>query len=94
VTLGPDEQHRDITVKMTPCGAISGRVLGANGESLDSIMAIAERGHMILSVTTDEKGQFRPGSLDTTDQCWSVTLNAKDDRAQRVMLGRTICAID
>jgi hypothetical protein len=63
VTLGPDEQHRDMTVKMTPCGAISGRVLGANGEPLDSIMAIAERGHMSLNVTTDEKGQFRIDGL-------------------------------
>jgi protocatechuate 3,4-dioxygenase beta subunit len=64
IALQTGEQSRDIGVKLIPWGAISGRVLDANGAPLDSVSVTAERGHGDQqNVPADEKGQFRIGAL-------------------------------
>lgn len=66
ITIRPDEQPPDVTVKLTPWGAVSGRVLDANGEPINGATVTAERGQMSpgnAGTETDEKGQFRIGGL-------------------------------
>ncbi len=64
VTVKPGENKRDLKLKLTPTGAISGRVTGAGGEPMEFVDVKAiEDESVVLSARTDEKGQFRIGGL-------------------------------
>jgi uncharacterized protein (DUF2141 family) len=58
--LGAGDKKDDLKLKLIPAGAITGRVLDADGEPMPSIAVEVERGG---GATTDEKGQFRIGGL-------------------------------
>jgi Carboxypeptidase regulatory-like domain len=51
-----------IAIKLTPTGAIAGRVTDEDGEPVEGVTVFAE-GRVGDYVTTDEKGQFRIGGL-------------------------------
>jgi protocatechuate 3,4-dioxygenase beta subunit len=44
VTLTPDEKKDNFKLKLVPVGAISGRVLDADGQPVDGISVQAEQG--------------------------------------------------
>jgi hypothetical protein len=61
VTLSANEPHRELILKLTPLGAISGLVLDPNGDPLESVSVTTEVGRP--QVSTDEHGRFRIGAL-------------------------------
>src|SRR5579862_6310394 len=64
ITLNSGKPHDAIEIRMTPLGAISGRVLDPSGQPLDSVTVIASRGpNPSRRDTTDETGHFQLGSL-------------------------------
>jgi hypothetical protein len=63
VTLKADEKVSDVRVKLTPVGAITGRVTDADGTPVERAEVIAEGVGKTIQSSTDEKGQFRVGSL-------------------------------
>ena len=65
VTLTPDEKKDNLQLKLVPVGAISGRVLDADGQPVDGLQVHAERGEQTMrSGVTDDRGQYRIGGLD------------------------------
>ncbi len=64
VTLKADDTKTGIEIKLTPTGAIAGRVTDADGEPVEGITVFAEG---VIGAgeygVTDEKGQFRIGGL-------------------------------
>ena len=65
VELRAGDKKDDVKLKLMPTGAITGRVVDADGEPAEGITVSAERGSMGMraSANTDEKGQFRIGGL-------------------------------
>jgi hypothetical protein len=64
LTLKSGDTRTGIEVKLTPTGAITGRVTDADGEPVEGVTVFAEGGiGMTEYATTDEKGQFRIGGL-------------------------------
>jgi len=64
VKFGAGDRKTDLSLKLTPAGAIAGRVLGADGESMESIEIEAVRsGTRAESTETDDQGNFRIGGL-------------------------------
>jgi hypothetical protein len=64
VMLRPDEKKDNFKVKLVPVGAISGRVLDADGQPVDAIAVNAELGgRSQRGGVTDDRGQFRIGGL-------------------------------
>ena len=63
ITLQADEKKTDAMLKLTPTGAITGQVTGSDGEPVEGANVTAEGTGIRLSVTTDDKGQFRIGGL-------------------------------
>jgi hypothetical protein len=58
--LRPDEKKEDVKLTLTPTGAISGRVLNAEGGVVQgAIVSLDGAPPGVNPVTTDEKGQFR-----------------------------------
>jgi hypothetical protein len=62
VTLNADYKKSDFEVKLTPVGAITGRVTDAEGEPVERASVIAE-GAEKKEAGTDENGEFRIGGL-------------------------------
>jgi hypothetical protein len=62
LALKAGDAKTGIEIKLTPTGAIAGRVTDADGEPVEGITVFAE-GHIGDYTTTDEKGQFRIGGL-------------------------------
>ncbi len=65
VVLRPGQHKDDVSVKLVPTGAISGRVTGANGEPVEGIdvATVASGAGAGPSRRTDENGRFRIGGL-------------------------------
>jgi hypothetical protein len=64
VTLTPDEKKDNFQLKLVPVGAISGRVLDADGQPVDGLQVHAEQGEQTMrSGVTDDRGQYRIGGL-------------------------------
>jgi hypothetical protein len=63
-TLGAGDNKTGIEIKLTPTGAITGRVTDADGEPVEFASVEAQGGNgAIASRPTDERGQFRLGGL-------------------------------
>jgi hypothetical protein len=62
VTLKADDKKSDLEVKLTPVGAITGRVTDAEGVPVERASVITE-GAEKKEASTDENGQFRIGGL-------------------------------
>jgi hypothetical protein len=63
-TLGASDNKTGIEIKLTPTGAITGRVTDADGEPVEFASVEAQGGNgAIASRPTDERGQFRLGGL-------------------------------
>src|ERR1022692_189678 len=64
VTLSPDEKKDNLQLKLVPLGAISGRVLDADGQPVEGLQVHAEQGERTMrSGATDDRGQYRIGGL-------------------------------
>jgi hypothetical protein len=64
VTLTPGEKKDNLNVKLVPVGAISGRVLDADGQPMDGLQVHTEQGERTMrSGVTDDRGQYRIGGL-------------------------------
>jgi hypothetical protein len=66
VTLRSGEAKADLKLKLTPTGAILGRITDSDGNPMESVGVAAETGGFnsrAVSTTTDEKGQYRLGGL-------------------------------
>jgi uncharacterized protein (DUF2141 family) len=63
VTLKADDKVSDVRVKLTPVGAITGRVTDADGTIVERAEVIAEGAGIMRESSTDDKGQFRIGGL-------------------------------
>jgi Carboxypeptidase regulatory-like domain len=64
VFLKAGDRKDDLKLKLTPTGAIAGRVAAADGEPAEGVTVFAETGPTgTRAATTDEKGQFRIGGL-------------------------------
>jgi len=64
VTLKDGERKDDFKVKLVPVGAISGRVLDADGQPVETIAVQVEQGgRTVRSGMTDDRGRFRIGGL-------------------------------
>src|ERR1035441_2491496 len=65
VALTPDEKKDNLQLKLVPLGAISGRVLDADGQPADGLQVHAERGGRTMHTgVTGDRGQYRIGGLD------------------------------
>ncbi len=64
-SLQAGDKTDGIKLKLIPDGSISGRVVDPDGEPLESIQITAEssNGNMNFGAVTDDKGEFRLGSL-------------------------------
>jgi large repetitive protein len=62
-TVKADDKVSDLRVKLTPVGAIAGRVTDADGTPVERAEVIAEGAGKTSQSSTDEKGQFRIGGL-------------------------------
>jgi hypothetical protein len=61
VQIGPGDKKEGLRLKLTPGGAIIGRVLDTNGDPLEGInVRVSLNGN---GATTDSKGQYRIGGL-------------------------------
>jgi hypothetical protein len=64
LTLHPGDNKTGYTLKLTPTGGITGRVLDSNGEPISGAQVIAgDTPEARLAAHTDETGQFRIGGL-------------------------------
>jgi hypothetical protein len=64
IELQSGDKQDSVTVKLTPLGAISGRVVNSAGEPLESVHVYAEHASKSMGdVATDENGAFRVGGL-------------------------------
>jgi hypothetical protein len=65
LVLKAGEKKDDFKVKLVPVGAISGRVVDAEGQPVEGINVYAETGAMSQRTggVTDDRGQFRIGGL-------------------------------
>lgn len=67
VLLRPGDSKSDVKLKLTPTGAILGRVVNADGDPVEGASVSAEIGGTSMSrsagAITDQKGQFRIGGL-------------------------------
>ena len=65
LVLKAGEKKDDFKVKLVPVGAISGRVLDAEGQPVEGINVYAEMGALSQRTggVTDDRGQFRIGGL-------------------------------
>jgi len=65
IVLGPGDHREDVRLRLTPAGAIAGRVIGSAGEPMELVTVVAESRDPALSsdAITDGDGQFRIGGL-------------------------------
>jgi hypothetical protein len=64
ISLQPGDKNESLKLKLTPTGAIVGRVLDADGQPMEGIRVSTEVGGQIdRSVTTDDRGVYRIGGL-------------------------------
>jgi protocatechuate 3,4-dioxygenase beta subunit len=63
VTVTADDKLSDVRVRLTPVGAIMGRVVDADGTPVERAEVIAEGAGMRHDSSTDDQGQFRIGGL-------------------------------
>jgi hypothetical protein len=65
ITLGPGDKKDTLKLTLTPVGAITGRVLDADGEPVQNSSVVAEgaTGSGGTIATTDDKGEYRIGGL-------------------------------
>ena len=65
ITLGPGDKKDTLKLTLTPVGAITGRVLDADGEPVQNSSVVAEgaTGSGGTNSTTDDKGEYRIGGL-------------------------------
>jgi Carboxypeptidase regulatory-like domain len=64
IELGPGEKKDALKLQLTPLGAISGRVLDAEGEPVQNAMVTADGPNdMVATALTDDKGAYRLGGL-------------------------------
>ncbi len=63
LTLKADDHNADVDLKLSPTGAITGRVIDANGEPVEGASVELRGTHGGENCSTDETGQFRIGGL-------------------------------
>ena len=64
VKLSPGDARTDVLVKLIPTGAITGRVVDAEGEPMEGVRVSASiNDDDAANATTDQKGEFRIGGL-------------------------------
>jgi protocatechuate 3,4-dioxygenase beta subunit len=63
LSLKAEDRNGDLRVKLTPVGAISGRVRDSEGNPLEGAAVIVEGSSVRNEFITDEKGHFRIGGL-------------------------------
>lgn len=64
INLQPGDKKADLKLKLTPTGAIVGRVLDADGQPMEGVMVSVEiGGRPDRSASTDDRGMFRIGGL-------------------------------
>jgi hypothetical protein len=64
VALAQGEKKENLQLKLVPMGAISGRVLDADGQPMDGLQVHADQGERTMrSGITDDRGQYRIGGL-------------------------------
>jgi len=63
VSIKPGDHKADLTLKLTPTGAIAGIVLDAEGEPVEHCSVLAESGRGGQPSSTDAQGKFRLGGL-------------------------------
>lgn len=61
--LKAGDHKDDLTLKLTPTGAIAGTVVDADGEPVESCNVVAESSRFVLPSSTDAQGKFRIGGL-------------------------------
>jgi hypothetical protein len=59
LALNSADHNDDVTLKLTPAGAIAGTVVDPDGEPVENCTVMAESGRNSLSSTTDAQGRFR-----------------------------------
>ncbi len=62
-TLKAGDRKDDLTLKLTPTGAISGTVVDADGEPVENCTVVAVSGRGGPNSTSDAQGRFRIGAL-------------------------------
>lgn len=62
-TLKSGDRKDDVTLTLTPTGAISGTVVDADGEPVENCSVVAESGRGGQGSTSDAQGRFRIGGL-------------------------------
>ena len=63
VELKSADHQNDLTLKLTPAGAISGTVVDADGEPVEHCSVMAQSGRGSQGSTTDAQGRFRIAGL-------------------------------
>lgn len=65
IVLGSGDHKGDVRLKLTPAGAIAGRVVGSAGEPMELVTVVAENRDPAVSsdALTDGDGRFRIGGL-------------------------------
>ena len=63
ITLGAGDKKDTLKLTLTPVGAITGRVLDADGEPVQNASVLAEGATGNMNSTTDDKGEYRIGGL-------------------------------
>jgi protocatechuate 3,4-dioxygenase beta subunit len=61
--LKAEDRNGDLRVQLTPTGAISGRVMDAEGEPLEGAAVTVDGSPLTNEFSTDESGRFRIGGL-------------------------------
>ncbi len=62
LNLRPGDTRNDLKLALVPTGAITGRVLNAEGEPMENIRVAVDRGSLSEGIT-DDNGKFRIGGL-------------------------------
>ena len=63
LTLKAGDHKTDVNLRLTPTGAITGRITNANGEAVEGASVELRGAHGGESCFTDETGRFRIGGL-------------------------------
>ena len=64
VTLAAGDRKEDLKLKLTPTGAITGRILDAEGEPIPGADVRAEGPRGSYQASSDEQGRYRIGGLN------------------------------
>src|SRR6266542_5688935 len=59
IVLRAGDSKDDLKLKLTPAGAITGRVIDADGEPMEAVMVSGDSGLGNFTATTADNGQYR-----------------------------------